>query len=922
MKLLSLLFLMLAFWVSPTQAATIHWAASANHGINVASGSPVPDGSLARLGWFRDPATGLQLTDAQIRALSADPVVLDDYFIEAHSTLTTSGHFSATAVTDPTTIGLSLEGKQIFVWVLNADELSSATEQGIFYWSLTDRTTNPDATLVRPGARWAFPVGTKETSVEITDLTTGQDSVSAGARVVLGSFPSGLSPVTQSPNFSLESINQTLAIATPTRLPGAVRNRPYSFSFKATGDTTNLSWILSAGAVTGISFSESTGTLEGTPTELGNTTFTIAATNGIDTVSRDFNFTVAEEALSITDAPLLPVAHAGTPYLLDFTVLGGTPPYTWSQSGGLLPAGMTISQSGSLSGTASEIGLKTFRVRVADAGGLAVSKSFTLTTNAAPFVMQEAVAGAIINTPYYFKLSLPDDAPAAWSVDFGNLPPGITLGADGILSGTTSATGDFSFVAKAVAAGSGIVVTKQYNLQVTNAAVQPGVFAPRLPVLSVSAAGFSYTLTATPFPSTFTVKGLPPGLKLNGRTGEISGRPTTAGIYQLRIRAINAAGISEEVTAQMIIQPIETGALGVFVGSVEPNAVVNAGLGGRLDLMTSVNGSYTLKLNHAGKPVTFKGVMEVPSDRIPRIRAVNTKLGLDVDLSLDHETETMMGMLTVAGTTAAISGWKNPWNAKTNPASKQAGYYTVGLDLAASATDPELPQGSGFASFTIGLDGRATIKGRTADGTSFATPGFVGSAGQLLVYQPLYKKKAGVIMCNLQLALDFFSNFIDNKINGTGHWERPAIPGRLYPNGFTDVSLEINGQLLSSSTAAGNKVLGLPSHSGDHNLVFTDGGLGAQDPSATFTYPSTLKPLVATNSSLTKLSINAATGAVTGSFTLDDAGVKRKVTYQGLIIRNSTSPRLLARGYFLLPQLLPNLRSSLQLSGKVAIESP
>jgi hypothetical protein len=438
----------------------------------------------------------------------------------------------------------------------------------------------------------------------------------------------------------------------------------------------------------------------------------------------------------------------------------------------------------------------------------------------------------------------------------------------------------------------------------------------------VSAAGFSYILTATPFPSTFTVKGLPPGLKLNGRTGEISGRPTKAGLYQLRIRAINAAGISEETTAQMIIQPIETGALGTFIGSVEPNAVVNTRLGGRVDLITTVSGGYTLKLTHAGKPVTFKGVLEVPSDRIPRIRAANAKLGLNVNLSLDHATETLTGELTFSGATAAISGWKNPWNAKTNPASKQAGYYTLGLDLAASATDPLLPQGSGFASFTIGLDGRTTVKGKTADGTSFTTPGFVGSSGQLLIYKPLYKKAAGVVLGNLQLALDFFSNFEDNKISGTGHWERPALPGRLYPSGFTDVPLDIAGQLLSSSTAAGSKVLGLPAQSGDHNLLFTDGGLGAQDPSAVFTYPSTLKAIVVPNSSKTKLSINAASGAVTGSFTLDDSGVKRNVLYQGMIIRNSTTPNLLARGYFLLPQLLPNPRTSLQLSGKLKIEAP
>jgi len=46
----------------------------------------------------------------------------------------------------------------------------------------------------------------------------------------------------------------------------------------------------------------------------------------------------------------LPDATAGRPYSFTLTALGGTVPYNWS-SGGPLPAGLSLSRAGVLSGT-------------------------------------------------------------------------------------------------------------------------------------------------------------------------------------------------------------------------------------------------------------------------------------------------------------------------------------------------------------------------------------------------------------------------------------------------------------------------------------------------------------------------------------------------------------------------------------------
>jgi hypothetical protein len=70
----------------------------------------------------------------------------------------------------------------------------------------------------------------------------------------------------------------------------------------------------------------------------------------------------------------------------------------------------------------------------------------------------------IVGTSYTFQLPALGGTPGyAWSLVGGALPPGITLGSDGLLSGTTTSTGSFSFTAQAVDA-TGAIFTKTFTL--------------------------------------------------------------------------------------------------------------------------------------------------------------------------------------------------------------------------------------------------------------------------------------------------------------------------------------------------------------------------------------------------------------------------------------------------------------------------
>ncbi len=91
---------------------------------------------------------------------------------------------------------------------------------------------------------------------------------------------------------------------------------------------------------------------------------------------------VAASSLSISNFATLPQATATAAYLATLGTSGGTGPFTWAvASGSTLPAGLTLSSTGVISGTlASSVttGTKNFTIQVTDSTSKTVSKAFTL----------------------------------------------------------------------------------------------------------------------------------------------------------------------------------------------------------------------------------------------------------------------------------------------------------------------------------------------------------------------------------------------------------------------------------------------------------------------------------------------------------------------------------------------------------------
>ena len=222
---------------------------------------------------------------------------------------------------------------------------------------------------------------------------------------------------------------------------------------------------------------------------------------------------------------------------------GGTAPYAFAVTSGVLPAGVTLDSSGYLSGVPASAGSFTFTVRVTDAHSSTGSRTYTLdinlqTLNVDPSTLQDATAGAA----YTAQLTGVGGAPPyTFSLANGtSLPPGLVLSANGALTGTPSLGGVFAFgvtVKDATAA----TMSRAYVLDVTlvpltlGGSLGSGTYGMPYDKFLAASGGTA--------PYTFSLLGgsLPPGLTFS-TAGELSGTPTTWGSFSFMIGASDKFG--------------------------------------------------------------------------------------------------------------------------------------------------------------------------------------------------------------------------------------------------------------------------------------------------------------------------------------------------------------------------------------------
>jgi hypothetical protein len=471
---------------------------------------------------------------------------------------------------------------------------------------------------------------------------------------------------------------------------------------------------------------------------------------------------------------------------------------------------------------------------------------------------------------------------------------------------------------------------------------QAGVSAPSLsqpeniPPAAVGA-HFQMTIPTVNLPVVYTVTNLPPGLKLDGNTGILEGKPTKGGNYAMTVKAKNAAGTAA-VTLSFTIQVAQLNEhlVGAFYGLVGRQQDLNSLMGSRLELTTAMTGAVSGKVITGTTSVSFTGVLNAdvndqdhPGALITIPRSKTTPLSLDIDL--DRASQTLAGSLRDGPTkSAVVNAWRNPWHTKN----KVPAYYRKlnTFDLDQGAAEAELPQGHGFGSFITITEttGAVTVTGKLADGSDFKTASFLGRNGEILIYAPLYTNRGSLTGKLVITPHDALTP--DNAISGSLTWVKPGplanSKDTIYKDGFGPTMLTAAGGAYPPLTPGG-LMLGLGSSSASASLVFSRGGLETEgkqftqvltltNPSATgLTNQVTLSAPILNSLKLPVL--NAATGAFNGEFLLagPTAAQNRKVTFQGQIVKKSSG--IVGYGYFLLPET--TAATAQKLSGSVLFTS-
>jgi PKD repeat protein len=228
-------------------------------------------------------------------------------------------------------------------------------------------------------------------------------------------------------------------------LAGFVVGTAYTDGVTADG-TPAPTYSVTAGALPdGISLDAATGALTGTPTTVGEYSFTITATNANGSTSTSFSGTTGMAPSGFTDGVLAGFV-VGAPYS-DGVSATGTPAPTYSVTAGALPDGMTLdSVTGALTGTPTTAGAYSFTITATNENG-SVSTSFTGTTGSVPSGFTDAVLGGfVVGTPYSDGVMATGTPAPTYSVTAGALPAGISLDAvTGALTGTPTTAGAYSF---------------------------------------------------------------------------------------------------------------------------------------------------------------------------------------------------------------------------------------------------------------------------------------------------------------------------------------------------------------------------------------------------------------------------------------------------------------------------------------------
>ncbi len=378
-----------------------------------------------------------------------------------------------------------------------------------------------------------------------------------------------------------------LVISCPTA--SSVLGKAYNSAFTVTGGVPPYAYSLSGSLPPGFTFNSATGQISGTDSVATNT--------------YNFNGTVTDSVgtTDITDAPGCSIAvstptplsvacpvgtgEVGANYSSSLVATGGIPGYTFSTNPAIFIPGLSLNAAtGAISGSPSSSGPFSFTAQVTDSNGNTAANTATANCTAnitPPPVLTCATTGPATTGEVGVLFTTPalsgsgGVAPYTFSLVGSPLPGGISSinASTGVVSGTPTGIGSFNVAlkdSKGVAATNSCPYTVIAAPTVTCAAVTSGEVGAAFNAPSLTVIGGT-----APYVFSIASGSLPAGLTLNTATGAITGTPTAAGTFSLKVTDADGAVVTVSCPYTIVSAPViscssVTGEVGQGITSAPP----------------------------------------------------------------------------------------------------------------------------------------------------------------------------------------------------------------------------------------------------------------------------------------------------------------------------------------------------------------